>query len=181
MSGGCARTLELPPQPPLLLRCGRRSGARRGVRRASRRGRPLVCDLAQPPGVDLVTPGQAPGWEEEMLGDFPKLGHQKPSTLAPTYGVADRARAERGGAGAPQSRMSSRTRLPALRCSRPPLGAPRWPWAPQPGAQPELDPTGAGCPHCRRPPRGWDRSQCRSPGWVGASPTAPRSHCALYK
>lgn len=32
-----------------------------------------------------------------MLGDFPKLGHQKPSTLAPTYGVADRARAERGG------------------------------------------------------------------------------------
>lgn len=58
-----------------------------------------MCDLVQPPGMDLVTPGQAPGWEEEMLGDFPKLGHQKPSTLAPTYGVADRARAERGGAG----------------------------------------------------------------------------------
>lgn len=68
-----------------------------------------------------------------MLGDFPKLGHQKPSTMAPSYRVADRARGAR-----PQSRMSSRTWFPALRRGRLPLCAPHWTWAPRPRAQAEL-------------------------------------------
>lgn len=68
-----------------------------------------------------------------MLGDFPKLGHQKPSTMAPSYRVADRARGAR-----PPSRMSSRTWFPALRRGRLPLCAPHWTRAPRPRAQAEL-------------------------------------------